>query len=83
MLGLGLCLLSCVVTLAFAAGSLLDPVLNIYAMWSSFAWPLLGPHLTVLTLVCLLVAVVAARRGPASSGGRPCVSQPSHCCPAQ
>jgi hypothetical protein len=64
MLGLGLCLLSCVVTLAFAAGSLLDPASSIYAMWSSFAWPLLGPQLTVLTLVCLLVAVVAARRGP-------------------
>jgi hypothetical protein len=64
MLGLGLCLLSCVVTLAFAAGSLLDPASSIYAMSSSFAWPLLGPHLTVLTLVCLLVAVVAARRGP-------------------
>ena len=63
-LGLGLCLLSCVVTLAFAAGSLLDPASSIYAMWSSFAWPLLGPHLIVLTLVCLLVAVVAARRGP-------------------
>jgi acetyl esterase len=64
MLGLGLCLLSCVVTLAFAAGSLLEPASSIYAMWSSFAWPLLGPHLTVLTLVCMLVAVVAARRGP-------------------
>jgi acetyl esterase len=64
MLGLGLCLLSCVVTLAFAAGSLLEPASSIYAMWSSFAWPLIGPHLTVLTLVCVLVAVVAARRGP-------------------
>ena len=59
MLGLGLCLLACVVTLAFAAGSLLEPASSIYAMWSSFAWPLLGPQLTVLTLVCMLVAVVA------------------------
>ena len=64
MLGLGLCLLSCVVTLAFAAGSLLDPASSIYAIWSSFAWPLIGPQLTVLMLVCLLVAVLAVRRGP-------------------
>ena len=63
-LGLGICLLCCVVTLAFAAGSLFEPASSIYAMWSSFAWPLLGPHLTVLTLVCLLIAVVAVRRGP-------------------
>jgi hypothetical protein len=40
MLGLGLCLLSCVVTLAFAVGSLLEPASSIYAMWSSFAWRL-------------------------------------------
>jgi acetyl esterase len=64
MLGLGLCLLSCVVTLAFAVGSLLEPASSIYAMWSSFAWPLIGPHLTVVTLVCVLVAVIAVRRGP-------------------
>ena len=64
MLGLGLCLLSCVTTLAFAAGSLLEPAASIYTMGSSFAWPLLGPHLTVLALVCVLVAGLATRRGP-------------------
>ena len=64
MLGLGLCLLASVVTLAFAVGSVLEPASSIYTMWSSFAWPLLGPHLTALTLVCVLVAVVAVRRGP-------------------
>ena len=64
ILGLGLCLVSCVVTLAFAVGSLLEPASSIYAMYSSFAWPVLGPHLTVVTLVCVLVAVVAIRRGP-------------------
>ena len=64
VVGLGLCLLLCAATLALALGSFLDPASSLYAMVCSFAWPLAGPQLTLLSLVCLFIAAVAAWRGP-------------------
>jgi acetyl esterase/lipase len=64
ILGLGLSLLAAGLTVMLTVGTFLDPALSIYALRSSLVWAAIGPHLVLVNLVALAIAVVGVRRGP-------------------
>lgn len=64
LFSLGLSLLAAGSTVLLAAGTFFDPGRNLYTMRSSLVWAAIGPHLVLLSLVTLAVALVGVVRGP-------------------
>ncbi len=59
-----LCLVITGLTVLMAIGVLFDPTSNIVTYGSSNFWPVVGPHLVLLSLVALVVGLAGLRRRP-------------------
>ena len=65
---LAITFVTCVLAVVVEAAVFGDPRLNRLAMMSANLWPVAAPHVVLLSLACVVLGVLGARRGPRGFG---------------